>query len=134
MDNAVVSFLTLGVSDFSRQLEFYRDGLGLDLRKMNDNPEHPYAFFAIGGMTLALYPKVLLEYVSGRSGMAAGNGSQSISINVASQHEVDAVVERARKAGAVISRDGYQPPWGGYCAYFTDPEGFMWEVAWHPSF
>jgi len=23
--------------------------------------------------------------------------------------------------------------WGGYHAYFKDPDGHLWEVAWNPS-
>jgi uncharacterized glyoxalase superfamily protein PhnB len=24
--------------------------------------------------------------------------------------------------------------WGGYCGYFSDPDGFLWKVAWNPFF
>jgi uncharacterized glyoxalase superfamily protein PhnB len=24
--------------------------------------------------------------------------------------------------------------WGGYSGYFTDPDGFLWEVAHNPAF
>lgn len=134
MNQAIVSYITLGVTDFATMLNFYRDGLQLDLQKVNDDPAHPFAFFALGGATLAIYPKVLLEHVSGRTGMGQGSGAQSVSLNVDSQETVDEMVDRARRAGAQVTREPYTPPWGGYCGYFTDPEGFMWEIAWHPKF
>jgi uncharacterized glyoxalase superfamily protein PhnB len=24
--------------------------------------------------------------------------------------------------------------WGGYAGYFTDPDGFLWEVVYNPKF
>ncbi len=24
--------------------------------------------------------------------------------------------------------------WGGYSGHFSDPDGFLWEVAWNPHF
>ena len=37
-------------------------------------------------------------------------------------------------AGATITRPGHATDWGGYSGYFTDPDGFLWEVAHNPAF
>jgi len=51
--------------------------------------------------------------------------------NVASPPEVDAVLATARAAGGTV-HDAQQRDWGGYSGYFTDPDGFRWEVAFNP--
>ena len=46
---------------------------------------------------------------------------------------MDAVLERARAAGAAAVSLAEQRGWGGYSGYFADPDGFRWEVAVNPS-
>lgn len=49
--------------------------------------------------------------------------------NVGSRAEVDALVEEAETAGATVTNPPSETDWGGYSAYFTDPDGHLWEVA-----
>lgn len=44
------------------------------------------------------------------------------------------VIELARKAGAAIAKEPQDVFWGGYHAYFADPDGCHWEVAYGPDF
>jgi uncharacterized glyoxalase superfamily protein PhnB len=52
---------------------------------------------------------------------------------VNSQEDVDAVMERASRAGARIVKPAQATFWGGYAGYFQDPDGHLWEVAWNPA-
>ncbi len=63
--------------------------------------------------------------------VARGTLPFTLAHNVASPAEVDAVLNTARAAGASVS-DAKQRDWGGYSGYFTDPDGFRWEVAFNP--
>jgi uncharacterized glyoxalase superfamily protein PhnB len=47
---------------------------------------------------------------------------------------VDAVLAQAEAVGAKILKPSEEAFWGGYSGYFSDPDGFAWEVAWNPSF
>ena len=51
----------------------------------------------------------------------------------AGQAEVDAVMARAKLAGAVITDPAHDAFWGGYSGSFQDPDGHLWEVAWNPD-
>jgi uncharacterized glyoxalase superfamily protein PhnB len=51
---------------------------------------------------------------------------------VKSEQEVHDTVELARKAGATIVKESQKVFWGGYHAYFSDPDGYYWEVAYNP--
>jgi len=61
-----------------------------------------------------------------------GWGGVTFASNVGSPAEVDAVVERARGAGARIAREPGETFWGGYSGVFVDPDGHPWEVAHNP--
>ncbi len=41
-------------------------------------------------------------------------------------------VGEAAKTGATILKSAGKVFWGGYSAYFADPDGHPWEVAWDP--
>lgn len=53
---------------------------------------------------------------------------------MSSKEEVDAVMQQAKKAGAVIVKDAHDTFWGGYTGYFEDPDRHLWEVLWNPDF
>jgi len=38
------------------------------------------------------------------------------------------------KFGAKVVKPAHRTDWGGYSGYFTDPDGFLWEVAHNPDF
>jgi NAD(P)-dependent dehydrogenase (short-subunit alcohol dehydrogenase family) len=43
-------------------------------------------------------------------------------------------LELVRKAGGRIVKEPQDAFWGGYHAYFSDPDGYYWEVVWGPDF
>ena len=44
-----------------------------------------------------------------------------------------AVGQRVAAFGAKVTKPGHATDWGGYSGYFTDLDGFLWEVAWNPK-
>jgi len=58
----------------------------------------------------------------------------SLAYNARNRAEVDSVLEDAEVAGAKLLKPAQEADWGGYSGYFSDPDGFLWEVAWNPSF
>ena len=49
--------------------------------------------------------------------------------NVRSRQEVDQIMQQAAAAGAKIEKPAAETDWGGYSGYFSDPDGYLWEVA-----
>lgn len=41
---------------------------------------------------------------------------------------------QALGAGATLVKAPHATEWGGYCGYFADPDGYVWEIAWNPHF
>ncbi|MBO7673777.1 MAG: VOC family protein [Atopobiaceae bacterium] len=44
------------------------------------------------------------------------------------------MVELVRAAGGAVVKEPQEVFWGGYHAYFADPDGYHWEVAWGSDF
>ncbi|HJV25314.1 MAG TPA: VOC family protein [Aromatoleum sp.] len=131
-----ISLVTLGVDDLERSLRFYRDGLGLKTDGIVGTEfEHgAVVFFELhGGLRLALWPRASLAHDSGLPLAKPSATELSLGHNVASRSEVDAIMEEARRAGAIIVKPAHDTFWGGYAGYFQDPDGHLWEVAWNPA-
>jgi catechol 2,3-dioxygenase-like lactoylglutathione lyase family enzyme len=122
-----VSVITLGVSDLPRARAFY-EALGWTTGAA---PEDDVVFFQAGGMVVALWSRSSLAEDSGVSD-TGGWGGVTLSHNVRSPDEVDAVIAQARDAGATIAREGGPTFWGGYSGAFVDPDGHPWEIAHNP--
>ena len=131
-----ITLITLGVDDLEASLAFYRDGLGLETQGIIGT-EFEYGavvFFDLeSGLKLALYPRKSLSQDSGLPSGRPNATEFSIGHNVKSREEVDAVMEQAKRAGAVIVKAAQETFWGGYAGYFQDPDQHLWEVAWNPQ-
>lgn len=124
-----VSLVTLGVADLERSYRFYKDGLGLPTTR---SPESGIIFFQTSGVTLALYPYQDLANDIGPGWNEPRSKFSGITLahNVRERSEVDEVLATAVAAGAQIVKPAADTFWGGYSGYFTDPDGYLWEVAW----
>ena len=121
-----ISLITLGVADLRRAMDFYA-GLGWE----GYTPDDDVAFFQAGDMVFALWGRgKLAEDSTVQDG--GGWGGITLAHNLGSVEEVDAAIEDARAAGAVIGREPAETFWGGYSAVFIDPDGHPWEVAHNP--
>lgn len=131
-----VSIITLGAADLKRSRAFY-ERMGWRRAMSKDNAEG-IVFFQAGGMALALYPRhELAKDASVADSNAAdghGFGGITLAYNGRTRAEVDSVLNQGAAAGAKIVKPAQEAFWGGYSGYFSDPDGFLWEVAWNPSF
>jgi len=124
-----LSLVTLGVADLERARAFYEGGLGF-ARGTDDTG---IAFYQLPGIVLALFDRAALAADAGLPNTPSGFGGVTLSHNVASPAEVDAVLAHAVAAGATLTRPASATDWGGYSGYFTDPDGHPWEVAHNPQ-
>lgn len=124
-----ISIITLGVADLERSYRFYKDGLGLPT---TGSPEGGIIFFQTHGVTLAIYPyRDLADDIgSGWNDPRSKFSGITLAHNVRVRSEVDEVLATAMAAGAHIVKPAADTFWGGYSGYFTDPDGYLWEVAW----
>lgn len=128
---ARIHLVTLGVWNLEAAVRFYRDGLGWPLSSAGGGD---VAFFPLGGLVLALYPWDKLAADAHVSADGTGFRGVTLAHNVRRREEVDEVLETAARAGGTLVKPARDAVWGGYCGYFADPDGHLWEVAWNPHF
>jgi len=133
---SAISVLTLGVDDLARALAFSRGGLGLPTKGIV-GPEFEngaVVFFKMNtNLTLALYPPASLAKDAKVPVTSPSPTELSIGQDVESKAAVDAGMQQAENAGAIITDPARDRFWGGYSGYFQDPDGHSWEIAWNPQ-
>lgn len=125
-----VSIVTLGVADLKRSREFYER---LGWRRSMASAEG-IVFFRAGGIAVALFPRQELAKDANIAPDGHGFSGFSLAYNARNREEVDSLLAEAVAAGAKLLKPAQEAFWGGYSGYFSDPDGFLWEVAWNPSF
>lgn len=130
---ARISIVTLGVADLERSWRFYKDGLGFPTTR---KPESGIIFFQTGGVCLALYPIDELARDVSPDIQPDRQGFPGITLahNTKSKGEVDEILKLAETAGGKIEKHAEDVFWGGYSGYFSDPDGYYWEVAYADDF
>jgi uncharacterized protein len=127
------------VSDLQRALAFYRalglespGVIGTEFEGDESTPAGAAAMFELrGGLVLALYPRSELAK-DANVPLEPTTGAFSIGQLVASRADVDAVLAAAAAAGATLTEQPHERPWGIYSGYFRDPDGHLWEIIWNP--
>lgn len=123
-----VSLITLGVADLARARAFYEE-LGWHGQQAAD-----IVFIQAGGLGLVLWGRDVLTDDAGIADDGGSFGGIALAHNTRSRAEVDEIAVAAEAAGATITKAPAETFYGGYAAYFRDPDGHVWEVAHNPGF
>ena len=130
-----ITCICLGVRDMERSVIFYRDQLGFHTDSQDNHLR--VCFFDTPRTKFELYPLDLLAKDIDANDPPVyhdGFGGITLAYNVDSRAKVDETIELVRKAGGRIVKEPQDAFWGGYHAYFSDPDGYYWEVVWGPDF
>ncbi|MBI3901566.1 MAG: VOC family protein [Nitrosomonadales bacterium] len=128
-----MTVITLGVTDLAHATAFYRE-------IFSTPPITQYegvTFIPLPGVWLSLYPlEKLAEDIGEEVALPAPNSFRGFTLayNARSKEEIIDIFTHAAEAGAHIAKAPQDTFWGGYSGYFTDPDGYYWEVAWGPMF
>ena len=122
--------VTLGVEDFAAERDFYHN-LGWPLAFDSED----FAVLELRGAVLALFPLDKLAIDARTQPQVRRDGIRSsVIINVDQPDDVDGLIKRARRVGASVTKEPVDAEFfTGRDAYFADPEGNFWEVAWAPA-
>ena len=122
-----VTTIMLGVEDLDRSKKFYAEGLGCRVDK--DYPGFVALDLGAGSSSLALYKREAAAQDAGVSPEGSGFRGVSFHYIVDSREAVDEVIGKAVAAGGAVVKAAEGAKWGGYCGYFSDPDGFLWKAA-----
>jgi catechol 2,3-dioxygenase-like lactoylglutathione lyase family enzyme len=135
-----IDVITIAVNDLERALDFYRalgfessGVIGTEFTGDDTNPSGSAAMFELeGGLVLALYPRTELAKDANVPFGPPKAGEFSIGQLVAGKADVDALLAKAEAAGATLTDQPHERPWGIYSGYFRDLDGHLWEIIWNP--
>jgi len=131
-----INVLTVGVVDLKKAVKFYQEGLGWKTQGIigTEFENGEVALFDLdNGMKLSLYERKNLAWDSKLTIQAQSAIEFSMGYFVNNNHEVDAIMAQAEKAGAKIIKPAQPTFWGGYAGYFQDPDGHLWEIGHNPG-
>jgi len=124
-----VSFITLAVADVAAAHRFYVDGLGWAPEV--HVPDEVLMIRVGDRLVLSLWSEAGFEAEVGPIRRGPGIAPITLAHNCHNRAHVDAVLADAAAAGAEVSA-AEDRAWGGYSGYFSDQDGYRWEVAWNP--
>jgi catechol 2,3-dioxygenase-like lactoylglutathione lyase family enzyme len=127
---ARISMITLGVDNLQKSYDFYSKIIGFTSEKGIEN--EAVAFFKLKNILFSLYPKDKLADDALVPNEGSGFPGFTLAYNVRSKEEVDEIINQLHWANVKVTKDPQDAFWGGYHAYFEDPDGYLWEVAWNP--
>jgi uncharacterized glyoxalase superfamily protein PhnB len=133
MDNTRVplaNVITLGARDVPTLRDFY---LALGWPLVIDDVD--FAAFELRGAVLALFAVDKLA-ADGRERPEPGQGGIRFTLGImaANRDEVDDMADQVRRAGGRVTKEPVEAEFfEGRSAYFADPEGNYWEIAWAPA-
>ena len=125
-----ICIITLGVTNFKKSFEFYKNGLGFTPHDFKDDNE--YVLFELEGTWLSLFPKEKLAEDITITVAGSGFSGFTLAHNVKTKGAVDEVFKLAVAHGATLIKKPQDVFWGGYSGYFADPDGYYWEIAYNP--
>jgi catechol 2,3-dioxygenase-like lactoylglutathione lyase family enzyme len=122
--------ITLGVQDLQREVAFYRD-LGWPLVFESED----FFAFELRGAVLTLFPvEKLAADAHARPAVGRGGIHSAVIISVDDPDAVDHLADRVSAAGGTITKAPTDAEFfEGRDAYFSDPEGNFWEIAYAPA-
>jgi catechol 2,3-dioxygenase-like lactoylglutathione lyase family enzyme len=126
---AVVSLVTLGVTDLARSIAFY-ERLGFRRRAASADG---VGFFEAGAVALAVYPAADL---ANDAGLETGRATSAVSLawNCASPDAVDTALALAAEAGAAIHKRGHTVSWAAISAISPIPTAISGKSRTIPAF
>lgn len=109
------------VENFEKSLEFYKNKLGLEINSQDGK----FADFKLGETSLAIFQKDEAIAMFPGNYMKSGGGSV-LGFQV---DNLEATCNELKTKAVSVFEGPKTTSWGQKVAYFTDPDGNIWEVS-----
>ena len=117
------------VRDFDKSFKFYQDTL--EFKTVTN--EKGFAAFKIGDSTLAVLDISMAADMISEEAIQPAKEFIPRSLFAVFMDDCDAEYERLKAKGVHFIKPPVTQPWGQRTAYFTDPDGNIWEISHFPK-
>jgi lactoylglutathione lyase len=117
------------VQDFDKSFKFYQDTL--EFKTVTN--EKGFAAFKIGESTLAVLDISMAADMISEDAIQPAKEFIPRSLFAVFIDDCDAEYERLKAKGVHFIKPPVTQPWGQRTAYFTDPDGNIWEISHFPK-
>lgn len=124
-----LTVVLLGTSDIEAATKFYETALGFPITHKGVEA----VFFQLENIKFALIDRNYLQQDANVKLNVEGFSPCNLCRMVGSTHEVDELLQKAKSAGAIITRNADKAWWGGYSGFFADLDHHLWEIGYHPD-
>lgn len=121
--NKAIQWILLVTDNYAKSLIFYRDILEFKIER--EVADEEFCQFALENCYLAIYGRKFLKNLLETKYL--GNSGGAI-YSFPESKDIDSDVELLKKKGVVFIKEPETQKWGQRTAYFTDPDGHIWEV------
>jgi lactoylglutathione lyase len=122
-----LGYTILYVSDVTKSIEFYEAAFGFQRKFIT--PENDYAELITGETTISFVSLDLANSNLTNGFMVSKQADKPFGIELALiTDNVNEIIDKALKAGAIAVEHPVQKPWGQTVGYIRDIDGFLLEI------
>ncbi len=118
-----IAWVLLVTDNYERSLKFYRDVLEFIVEREVKDDE--FCQFSLGNCYLAIFGRSHLEKVVDKQHLSHAGGAI---YSFPDSENIDADCQLLKSKGVALIKEPATQPWGQRTAYFTDPDGHIWEL------
>lgn len=118
-----IEWIIFATDQYENMKVFYRDVLSLPIER--DIPEEQFTQFKLENCFVTIYGKQFVEKLLGRP-ITGKPGSTMYTFKESTN--VDSDYQQLAAKGVQFIKAPQTQPWGQRTAYFTDPDGNIWEI------
>lgn len=119
-----IEWIRLITDHYQKSRDFYKEILGLRLQR--EAPEEKFAQFQMkNNCYLALFGRREMEKILGKKHLNKAGGAI---YTFAETENVDKTYKELKTKGVIFIQEPTTQSWGQRTAYFTDPDGHIWEI------
>ncbi|MEK7118926.1 MAG: VOC family protein [Patescibacteria group bacterium] len=121
--NTRVEWIILVTKSYKAMKAFYAESLAFPIKR--DVPDEEFTQFKLKNCNLAIYGKQFVEKLLGKKNMGTPGGAI---YSFGESDNIDLLYQQLRDKGVQFMKAPETQPWGQRTAYFTDPDGNIWEI------
>lgn len=118
-----VEWIILLTDKYQDSYAFYKDTLGFHVER--EVAEEEFCQFSLENCFIAIYGRKFVEQLIGKEYLGKSGGAI---YTFSESKDIDKQYQDLKGKGVIFIKEPMTQPWGQRTAYFSDPDGHIWEI------